>query len=292
MNILLAKKKIVYYAYDHIKQKGPLLTVTALLIISISLTTFHSETFGEVTDSRAIEYRIQGYEEQLKGRYDKALSYYAKAAMITDNNAVVHNDMGVIYEKLKLLDKAEESYLKAVERDPNYLPPYTNLAYFYQSRGDNARAVIYFQERLLRSSVDDPWRPKIIEALKKIDPHYEPPVVADDSAARESRQKVVQAQEDLYLQVTRAEKHYQRGQGLFEQQKYAEAIEEFDRALAMTPDNPKVLKARMKVQYERDVAEVKKLTEKAIQKLNLGEIESAKEEFHRILATFPGEAYH
>jgi tetratricopeptide (TPR) repeat protein len=93
------------------------------------------------------------------------------------------------------------------------------------------------------------------------------------------------------LQVSRAEKHYQRGQALVGQQKYEEAIEEFDRALTVTPDNPKVLKARMKAQYERDVAEVKKLTEKALEKLNLGEVESAKEEFHRILATFPGESY-
>jgi len=95
-----------------------------------------------------------------------------KSISLGNETPIVYNDLGVTYEQLDLLDKAEESYLKAIQLDENYLAPYTNLAYLYESQGDIAKAIIYLRERFQRAKENDPWIPKIRQELHRLDPTF------------------------------------------------------------------------------------------------------------------------
>ena len=58
-------------------------------------------------------------------------------------NAVLLNDMGVLYEEIDFYNRAENHYLKAIQLDNKYLPPYINLAYLYQRLGRAEKAAQY-----------------------------------------------------------------------------------------------------------------------------------------------------
>ena len=99
-----------------------------------------------------------------------ALRFYTKALALGFDDAQIFNDIGVVYEQLDVIDKAEEYYLKAIELDPDYLAPYTNLAFFYKAQGKRDRAAEFFQRRLELGSEDDPWQDKARQELYKLRP--------------------------------------------------------------------------------------------------------------------------
>ena len=52
------------------------------------------------------------------------------------------------------LDKARESYEKAIELNPSYIDPYTNLAILFVSKKENKKAEDYFKKALHLSPKD------------------------------------------------------------------------------------------------------------------------------------------
>lgn len=267
------------------------LRISTFLALILSLLIFQTEGFAEgVLLNSAEEYRLKGYEAQQKGQLDKALTYYNKAIGLGGATPAVHNDIGVIYERLGMFDKAEWNYMRAVDMDPGYLPPYTNLAYFYHSRGNMKKAAKYFEERLQRSTdPDDPWAAKIRRELVELDPEkykqYKRPTAEEaEELIKDERER---AYEDFSLEIVRAEKHYQKGQEHLQKKEFEQAVAEFDRALAVTPNNPKILKAREDVMYEQAVETIRLKTDNALQDLKTGNVKSARKEFQEILATIP-----
>ena len=234
------------------------------------------------------EYRALGYAEQQKGNYDRALTCYAKAISMGAKDAEIYNDMGVIYEELGILARAEENYLQAITQDPNYLPAYTNLAYFYKDRGDNPKAVKYFQERYSRAADNDPWKDKVRKELENLDPEFKNRLIQQEleTTGVALQQK---HQEEFAQEMERVDKHYQLGQGYLANKEFDKALTEFDRALYLTPTNPKLISARQETVYAQKMEEVKKLVQEASQKLDAGELDSAKEAFQKALATIPSE---
>ena len=263
--------------------------LATLLIVSISIFTFQTKIFADILDQTAEEYRIRGYEQQKKGDFKGALDFYSKALNLGVSTAILFNDLGVVYEQLGLGEKAEYYYLKAVALDENYLPAYTNLAYLYLDRGDQQKAVELFKERLSRSPIDDPWRDKILEELFRLNPEYKKQITAQKAWAL-NKELAEKAYQEFLLQVMRSEKHYERGQGFLSEGRFKEAVTEFDRALAVTPGNPKVLKAKESVIFEEQLAEMKQRTQRAMEDLEAKNLESAKEEFQKILAIIPDES--
>jgi len=287
VNILLAKTQNMYYS---INRK---LIVTAFLLLAISLTTYHPNIYAEVLFQSAEEYRTQGYEEQQKGHFDKALTNYSKAVSLGLENAKVYNDVGVVYEQLGIPDRAEQFYLKAIKQDKDYLPPYTNLAYLYQSIGNTQKAIFYFQERLERATDGDPWKEKVQQELFKISPEWKNQMIGDQLKKLDeelAKKALREAEEELSLQMSRAENHFQQAQQFLTDGNYEEAVLELDRALVATPHNPKILKAREDAIYQQGVEDIKRRTDNAIRKLDAGDVESAKKEFQQILATIPKES--
>jgi len=269
--------------------------LATLLIIAISLFFLQSISFAEIFDKSAEEYRIKGYEEQKSGNLGKALTYYAKAVSLGLQSPSVYNDMGVVYEQLGVQDKAIEFYLNAIKADPEYQPAYTNLAYLYLERGDHRNAIAFFRERIKKAPTDDPWAEKIKKELIKIDPEYKQEYIHQqmevkrrqlEETQRQLRQK---AHDEFCLKIIRSEKHLERARQFWNEKKFDEALDQFDLALAVTPDNPKILKLKKRCLYEKEVDAIKLKAERAMEKLDSGELESAKKEIQEILTAIPKE---
>ena len=288
----LAKTFSMYYPIAR-KVRVIFLSVTALLLLLISVLTFQSYTFAAILDPEAEDYHVKGYDEQKKGNFDKALTDYSKALSLGLETAAFYNDLGVLYEQLGLPDRAEEFYLKALKLDPEYLPTYTNLAYLYRGKGDLPQATHYLLERIHKAPEKDPWRDHLKAEVYSFNPGLKEQLEKEaqhQQAEALNKQLVQKAQDEFNLEIVRSEKHCQNGQKLITEKRYDEALEELNRALTLTPDNPKILKIRAQIFYERYIDEIKRRTTDAISKLDSGDLESAKKEFQHILTIIPKES--
>lgn len=268
--------------------------LTAFLIISIFLITFPVTTFAEkvLLENSAEEYHQKAYEAHQKGHLEQALTYYSKALSLGLHDPSVYNDIGILYEQLGAGDRALEYYQEAIRVDQNYLPAYTNLGYLYLEKGDTEKAGIYLRKRLDQAPAADPWRDTIEEELLKVDPRYGKEHVEDDAKELDKQlaeELNTKAREKFNLQLVRSERHYQQGQIYLTEKKFKEATLEFTRALALTPNNPKILRAREEAVYKTRVEEIRKRANSAIEKLEEKDVKSSRKQFEDILTRFPSE---
>ena len=87
-----------------------------------------------------------------------------------------------------------------------------------------------------------------------------------------------------------AARHYQEGEKSIEQKEYQQALNQLNYALTLTPDNPKILNAIKRVKMLIIQAEVEGRTDRAVELLNAGDVDSAKEEIRKALAVIPEES--
>jgi tetratricopeptide (TPR) repeat protein len=73
---------------------------------------------------------------------DKGIKYYEEALMCKKMSGIYSN-LGSLYKKKGMYDKAEELYNKAIDIDRNNATPYNNLAYLYMQRNDMETAIEY-----------------------------------------------------------------------------------------------------------------------------------------------------
>ena len=105
----------------------------------------------------------------------------------------------------------------------------------------------------------------------------------DDSEAAKKRQAAI---EKFDAEVKDRRKKF------FEERNYSEAMIEFDRALAITPNNPKIIKAKNQTIFKQMVEQVEEHSNRAMHLLEIGDIESARDEYRMILTIIPNGANH
>ncbi|OGX37558.1 MAG: hypothetical protein A3G91_06085 [Omnitrophica WOR_2 bacterium RIFCSPLOWO2_12_FULL_50_9] len=260
-----------------------------ILLFFISFVTFHSEVFADTKQKIAEQYRAQGYAQQQKGNWYDALTYYDKAiALGLEYDAVVFNDMGVLYEQVGLPAKAEYCYLQAIWTNKDYLPPYANLGYLYFKKGEKEKAFLYFRERYESADPSDPWAQKIQEELLNIHPEYQQRILARE-AQRLDEELMKRAREDFARRVERASEHYRKGRQIFQDKNYMSAIEEFNKALKLTPQDPRVMRAREQALRELRKERLREYSDQAIRSLDSGDSFSARNEIRKMLTTVPNE---
>jgi Flp pilus assembly protein TadD len=281
----------MYYSYiNNFRGKTyHFLTISFLFAIFL-LNIFCGYARAEIEfGPTAEEYRSIGYKAQQEGDFDRALTFYHKALAMMQDDVWTYNNLGVIYEQMGMVDRAEGLYLKALELDSNYLPPYTNLAFLYKERGDIPRAISYFRTRIEYAPDKDKWIPVLVQELEKIDPNYRSEVV--EAQLEETGERLYQmAQEELSLDIARADGHYRQAQKFLAENHFKEASEQIQKALVLTPDNPKLKKLRKKITYNQHVFEVKERVNKALEFLDSGDMDSAGQEFQTILTILSGKS--
>ena len=285
---------MVIYYLRHCKEFPIVrLVLRTLLFFFLFSATFHQNVFAGIKEKSAEEYRLQGYEAQQKGNLEEALTFYTKAASLgsPSESVPILNDMGVIYEELGLLDKAEENYRAVLEANDHYLPAMTNLAYLYKKRGDLEKAAHYFQRRVELGEDTDIWTKKAKEELSVIGQNI-PRVkkwLRRQEAMELTDELTRKSQENFADNIVRSNNYYKTGEALVRKEKYDQALEEFTKALSLTPNNPKIIRARDEARLKLIKQETKQYTDSALKMLELGDTVSAKIEFQKILTLIPDE---
>ncbi len=136
-----------------------------LTLITIGVTGI---SFADSPPGKSVlEYRALGYRAQHTGHFEQALIYYLKALQIQPDLAVVHNDLGIVYEEFGEWQSAEKFYLSALKIDPNCIQAYTNLALLYETTKDKKRAAYYWSRRQEAGQVNNPWTKRAKEEVKQ-----------------------------------------------------------------------------------------------------------------------------
>ncbi len=202
-------------------------------------------------------------------------------------DAVILNDIGVVYEAMGKTDRARDAYLSAIARNPDYLPPYTNLGFLYESLGRRAAAVHYLKERLARAKQDDPWRGRIEQELLSLDPEYKAEKMRAESRKLEAA-LLEEARREFTMQIERAEGHLRRAEEALGAEKFDEASKELRRAELLTPGHPRIQALKERVRRGKLIAEIRRRTQEALARLQEGRLQDVEKEFQDILAIFPG----
>lgn len=166
-------------------------------------------------------------ESLTAGKVESAISGLQEAISIYPEYVKAYSDLGVVYMKLDRLDEAASAFRKATEISKRFLYPRMNLGLVLNKQA------------------------KFKEALEVLGPLYE-----ENNGMLEVRLAYanalsgagdVVAAERVYLpilqlkdvnQETKALVHFKVGFGLNRQRKFAEAVAEFDKAIALNPDMP------------------------------------------------------
>lgn len=261
---------------------------TGALLLFISCFTFQTNVSADLKANTAEEYRVLGYEEQKKGNINEALSYYTKAANLGINNAVLFNDMGVLYEEIDFISRAEHYYKMAIQNDAQFLPPYINLGYLYQRIGRSDEAATFFKMRYEMGDPEDPWAQKAKNELIKLKPEYLSWIQSLE--AESLNDKLVQLRQEEFVQkVEKSQEHYYRGEKLFDEGALDDAMAEYNKALQYAPGDQRVIEARKKIILEQAKAKVREQAEQAIQRLETGDTVSARHDIQKILTSIPEE---
>ena len=138
----------------------------ASLMSLACLVTIHSPgIFAGSLREEAVNYRVQGYEQQRRGDVTGALTSYQKAAALDAQYATPRNDIGVILEQQGRFEEAEQAYLEALTLNPTYLEAHANLAMLYEREGKKDQAIAHWIKRYQLGDPYDPWTARAEERL-------------------------------------------------------------------------------------------------------------------------------
>ncbi len=83
-----------------------------------------------------------------KAEYKKAENYYLKAIERDSNYSNAYNGLGILYYDKKEYEKAEEYYKKAIEKDSNNSNAYNGLGNIYSEKEDYRKAEEYYKKSI------------------------------------------------------------------------------------------------------------------------------------------------
>jgi len=232
-------------------------SLIALLFIISCIAIHLNVSAEEIYELSAEEYRIKGFEAQKKGDLNDALKNYNQSLSLGLKNAAIYNDIGVIYEKIGVFLRAEDYYLKAIDVDQGYLPSYMNLAYLYLENGFPKRAIVFFKKRYELGSYADKWTNRAKRELLRLNPKYQKWVKKVEAKRLKQESKSLEeevlniARNKFEKTIQSAEDHYNFGQKFLEDGRYVLAEAEFEKALRLTPNNPKIIQSLLMVPFKK-----------------------------------------
>lgn len=155
------------------------------------------------------------------GKVDEAIAAFTKAVEASPNNAVLHHNLAVAYEKKDDPEQARKHYQEAIRLKPDFGEAYLALGNSYMSerKYDEAIAALKKATELL---------PQNYEAFYNLGACY-----ADTSKFTEAEAAFRKASE---ISPKEPIAHYHLGMALYGQSKNAEAKVEFQKYLELNPN--------------------------------------------------------
>lgn len=122
-----------------------------ILLISLMVLVFVS--CGQ--QKEAEKYFEQGAQCFEQGQYDKAIELYQQGIKTAPRSSLGHNLLGMAYRfkcnqtgDQQWREKEVDSFEKAIECNPDYVPALINLGATHYYSGEKEKAVPYFQHAL------------------------------------------------------------------------------------------------------------------------------------------------
>jgi serine/threonine protein kinase/tetratricopeptide (TPR) repeat protein len=162
-----------------------------------------------------------GFLNESKSQHLRALEDYRRVLELEPRNVDAYVRLGRTYDAINMPDKTIESYRRAIALDPNYYLPYQWLGVFYYRHGKHQQAAEQFQ-----SAIDH--APGLFDAYTNLG-------AALDSLGREAEAEAA-LNRSLELKET-ARALNSLGAVLAYEAKDAEAVQRYDRAVALEPGN-------------------------------------------------------
>jgi protein O-mannosyl-transferase len=195
---------------------------------------------------------------------------YSHALDVTENNYICHNNLGVNYHSMGLIDKAFAHYAEAVRINPRYIDAHNNLGKLYEMQGRYREALChlmivqqlqpsaaysyvnignnYTHQGELKKAIDN------YNYALKLDPTYAAAynnlgiVYMQMNRVNESINTFKKA---LQLEPAYVEAYCNLGALFFKLRRYEEALQQYDTALKVDPnsriakDNRKLISAEI-----------------------------------------------
>ena len=115
----------------------------------------------EPTDSaQAGEFYKRACLLHRSGRLEDAKGFYKKALMLDSNSVNALNDLGVVYMQGRDYVEAQKSFEHAIQRKPDYVDAYYNLACLYALKGEKIRSLTHLKKAISLDSSVREWAKK------------------------------------------------------------------------------------------------------------------------------------
>jgi stress-induced-phosphoprotein 1 len=174
--------------------------------------------------SPADDEKNKGNDEYKKKNFDKAITHYQKAIELDPNEPIYYNNLAAVYLEQKQYDKAIDSCNKAEEVVKSghfdyvkYAKILARKAAAYGHKGDYDKSLEFYQQSLLENNDT-----KVKDEMRKVEK------TKKDKAEKE------------YINPELAEQHRLKGNELYGQAKYPDAIKEYDEAVKRNPSDHKL----------------------------------------------------
>lgn len=155
------------------------------------------------------------------GKYEEAIKEFQKAIQLDPANSDAHRELALVYENLGKSEEAEKAYKKAIELKPDYWAGYNHLAIFYYFTAQ------YFEaEKMWRKVIE--LTPDNVRGYYNLGALYSK--IGRDDLAIEVLKKSLEIKPDWVAASN-------LGTIYFFQEKFAEAMSMFERAIELGENN-------------------------------------------------------
>jgi stress-induced-phosphoprotein 1 len=174
---------------------------------------------SEENIKNAEEIKVKANDLFKKHNYNEALELYKQAHELNPTEVTYHLNIAACYHQLKDYDKTIEHCQKVLDETFEFgkkCKALGRMGYAYQEKGDLASAIKCFEDALLEQT-----DPRLKEALR---------------SCQALKKKL---DEEAYKDPAKAEEANKRGNDLYKDHKFAEAIPEYTEAIKRDPSQAK-----------------------------------------------------
>ena len=181
----------------------------------------------EFADTIKQEHYNRGITYLNDERYSEAATAFQNAITLDSDFATAHYNLGLAYLKMETYPRAVSSLEKMIVLDPNHKAAHHALALSYLGQQELGKARDAAREAL---KIDATYQPAL-SLLEAIDPSFKPPETQDTT--QPDPKQSIDPQPDA---KSRQQMHYELGAAYLDSKMSAEAIAEFQKAIAIDPD--------------------------------------------------------
>ncbi len=249
------------------------------IIFTFIVCLLLSDSYADFKE-QAVEYYKKARFAMDKSDLDTAIKFYQKSILLEPYYVEAHNDLGIVYEKKGMIDKARNQYKTAINIEPDYASAYMNLAMLEESVGNIEDAVFYWKARIAFGKASDKWAGRAIMKLREYVPEM---AEIDTEDLMEEVLKELKLSEEHKQKL--AEKHVNYGKNYFQNGDYFKALDEFQIAYRLYPDDAEIQLLLSKTK----ISIMQEYFSKGIAYFDHKDYESAKYEFIKIIKMLPDE---